>query len=306
MVALYNLFCWLPASIWAFVIAATTALTFLFSARPIWFGATVSVASLTVGVAVSSALPTGYLYYFAGFTVFLVTGPSILLATGLRQGWASHKTILLSMLPVGAVVASYLLNVADISDTWQRTMESMSKATVDWYGESMKVWASTFTAEEVGQVRETIEGFYRFMYRFFPGLVLIWAAAMNIASYFFAGRMLRKEGGFFRDVPSFGLWKAEFAVMAMLAAGLLLWISGLEVLRPLAENSLLVICVVYLVCGLSLAEFYLKRARLHPALRVAFYLMMLISGTVGGIALASMGLIDSHFDFRRVRAQQIG
>jgi len=155
-------------------------------------------------------------------------------------------------------------------------------------------------------LKASIESIFDFFHRFFAGLVICWAAAMNIAAYYFAGMMIRKDGGFCRELRDFVLWKLGVASMVLLAIALLLRVIGIESTVPFADNLLFILGVSYMVAGFAVIEYYLKRKRIHTALRIAFYVALLLSGRIGGFLAALIGLVDSHFDFRRVRAQQIG
>jgi len=147
---------------------------------------------------------------------------------------------------------------------------------------------------------------FDFLYRFTPGLFITLAAAVNIASYFFAGKMIRIEGGFYRTMMEFGLWKAGICHMGLLAVGIVAWMTRIEVLIPLSENLLFLLGIVYMIAGFSVIDYFLKKYRINAALRTAFVVVLILSGWFGGLVAAIAGLVDSHFDFRRVRAQQIG
>jgi uncharacterized protein YybS (DUF2232 family) len=200
----------------------------------------------------------------------------------------------------------YLMNLGGVSAAWKQVLTDMSTSTIEWYSEATNTLKSSLSPKEIDLLKESIRSLFDFLYRFTPGLVICWAAGMNIAAYFFAGMMIRKSGSFYRDMTSFTRWKLGFNSLILLAVGLVMWVIDLDVLQPIAENILFVMGVAYMVAGLSLMEYFLKRRRIHAALRIAFYLMLLLSGWYGGILAAIAGLVDSHFDFRKVRARQIG
>lgn len=306
MVVSYNLFCWLPASIWAFTIAASAGLIFLFAARSVWFGSAIATLSFVAGMIAASQLPTGYGLYFAGFWVVLVFLPAGFMSGSIRRGFSAYKAQVLALLPVSILMMLYLANFGDVATAWKDVLGNMSTLVIDWYREAVRTLPSSLSPEEVNTFKAAVEWVFDFFHRFFAGLIICWAAAMNIAAYYFAGMMIRKESGFCRGLTDFILWKLGVASMILLAIALVFWVIGIESTMPFADNLLFILGVSYMVVGLAVIEYYLKRRRIHAALRIAFYVMLFLSGWIGGLLAAALGLIDSHFDFRRVKAQQIG
>ncbi len=306
MVASYNALCWLPASIWAFAIASSTGLVFLLAVRPLRYGAALMIASMIVGVLTARMLPDGYTYYFVGFTLMLVALPSAIMAAGIRNGISAHRTQLWALLPISILLFLYVMNVYGAATLWREVIDGMSMNTVEWYSEAINSMPGTISAEEAERLKGLVTDLFNFLYRFTPGLLITLAAAVNIASYFFAGKMIRVEGGFYRRMMGFGLWKAGVIHMALLAVGIVTWMTRIEAIIPLSENLLFLLGIVYMVAGFSVIDHYLKKYRIHAALRTAFVVALILSGWFGGLLAAIVGLVDSHFDFRRVRAQQIG
>ncbi len=306
MVVSYNLLCWLPASAWAFAIASSTGLVFLLAARPVRYGATLMIASLIVGVLTARMLPYGYTYYFAGFTIMLVSLPSAIMAYCIRNGISVHRTQVWALVPIIVLLFLYVMDIFGAATIWKEVIDGMSAKTVELYSEAINTMPGTISAEEASQLKSLVTDMFNFLYRFTPGLMLTLAAAINIAAYFFAGKMIRMEGEYFRPILEFGLWKTGITYMALLAIGIILWLTRIEILKPFSENLLFLLGIVYMVAGLSVIDHYLKKYRIHTALRTAFVVALLLSGWLGGLMAALLGLIDSHFDFRRVRAQQIG
>ncbi|MBU1320201.1 MAG: YybS family protein [candidate division Zixibacteria bacterium] len=306
MVVSYNLFCWLPASIWAFTIIASTALVFLFAVRPYWIGSVVAVGCLAAGILTARFMLDGYLYYFIGFASILVILPALLMAIGNRRGLSAYKTQLIAIVPVSIVMVLYLGNIWNAASSWKEILGVMSNMATEWNSQAFAILPSSLSPEEMMHLKESVKSFFDLFYRFSPGLVICWAAAMNIAAYFFAGKMIRKDGGFHREFRGFIFWKIDMINMVLLGAGILIWLIELKSLMPFAENLLFILAVSYMVAGLALIEFYMKRLRIHTGLRIAIYLVLFVSGWIGGLIAVAIGLVDSQFDFRRVRAQQIG
>jgi len=83
---------------------------------------------------------------------------------------------------------------------------------------------------------------------------------------------------------------------------ILLRLVGTEQLKVLADNVILFMGFFYALFGFSVFEYYLKKIKLSLFLRIVFYIAFL----PGVVFAVLMGLFDSYFDFRKVRAKIIG
>jgi hypothetical protein len=305
-IAMYNVLCWIPASFPVIAIAACAGSLFLLASRPIWRGAAVVILSLIVGFLTSQILPGWYQYYFVAFTLMMVTIPAAIMATGIRRGISVYRIQLWALAPVTALVLLFMADALNALTYWKGALDSMREVTIDWFDAAIATSPGTPAPENVSEFRQMLASTFDFVYRFTPALLITWAAVTNVAAYYLACRMIRLKGGFCRQLVAFSLWKASLTHMILLALAMVIRMTAIDLLKPASENLLLVLVILYMVVGLSVVEYYLKRYRIHAALRTAVVIMLVFSGWVGGLLAAAVGLIDSHFDFRRVRAQQIG
>ncbi|MDD4051784.1 MAG: DUF2232 domain-containing protein, partial [candidate division Zixibacteria bacterium] len=72
------------------------------------------------------------------------------------------------------------------------------------------------------------------------------------------------------------------------------------------DNVLLILALAYAVCGLALMEHLLRRLQMPRFVKIVFYVGLLLMQIPGLIIMALVGLFDSYFDFRRVRAHTLG
>jgi len=306
MVALFNLFYWIPPSMWAFTIAASSGLIFLISSRKVYIGAVVILVSLVLLAVSTKILPGTNLYYHSGFALMMLYIPASLMGVGIRNGMSAFRSQLMAIAPFVVLISLYMLDFGGVKTGLGLIIDDMSENVIEWYRAALQTMPQKVTPEEMNLLKSSIQSVFDFFYRFFPGLMLCWAAGMNIMAYFFAGMMIGKDGGFYRQLRDFRHWKAGLVSMIVLAVSLLIWIVDFKPLQHPIENVLFLLGVVYMICGFSVIEYYLRKRRVHTALRVVTYILLILSGWFGGGLAAALGLVDSHFDFRRVKAREIG
>jgi hypothetical protein len=99
----------------------------------------------------------------------------------------------------------------------------------------------------------------------------------------------------------FPLWRLWDELIWGLVAGLALGLVGSGLVEDLALNLVLVLVVLYAVQGLALVRFFVWRLGISRLLELLFYVLLLFTSGLALIALASLGLLDTWFDWRRLR-----
>jgi hypothetical protein len=118
--------------------------------------------------------------------------------------------------------------------------------------------------------------------------------------------LLRLTGQFFPALSSFIYWKMPYNYIYMIGGLIMVRLFGTQSMKIMADNGILFIGFFYAVFGFSVFEYYLKKIRISPFLRVLFYIGFVFLQLPGLILAALVGLFDSYFDFRKVRARIIG
>ncbi len=114
--------------------------------------------------------------------------------------------------------------------------------------------------------------------------------------------LFRVLGRFQPVLIGFSYWKMPYNYIYIVGATILLRLIGNESMRIVADNALLFMGFFYAVFGLSVFEYYLKKIKLSLLFRIIFYIAFL----PGALFAVFVGLFDSYFDFRKVRARIIG
>ena len=104
--------------------------------------------------------------------------------------------------------------------------------------------------------------------------------------------------------PPMREWRLWEQMIWFLVGGVALWLlAGDGVLNTLAVNIVVVALVLYAVQGFSVARYYLWRMQVARTLEFVLYIVAFISGWAG-LILAGVGLMDTWFDWRRLRRSQ--
>ncbi|UCD17018.1 MAG: DUF2232 domain-containing protein [Candidatus Zixiibacteriota bacterium] len=156
--------------------------------------------------------------------------------------------------------------------------------------------------ELVNAVASTIAVVKRLM----PSLMALSGVGQLFIGWICLVLVLKGLGEFSPTFGEFVYWKMPDYYIFLFGLFLLFRLIGTELMRIVSDNFLLFLGFFYALFGFSVFEFYLKRIRLSLLLRVLFYAGLLLLQLPGLILAAAVGLFDSYFDFRKVKARLIG
>lgn len=101
--------------------------------------------------------------------------------------------------------------------------------------------------------------------------------------------------------PRFALWRPWDELIWVLVAALALGLLGSGLLEDLALNVAAVMVSLYATQGLAVIRFFLGRLGIGRLLELLLYILLFFTSGVSLIALAGLGLLDTWFDWRRLR-----
>ncbi|MBN2226836.1 MAG: DUF2232 domain-containing protein [candidate division Zixibacteria bacterium] len=142
--------------------------------------------------------------------------------------------------------------------------------------------------------------------RLMPALMTLSAVGQVFVGWVLLLVMLRRLGEFVPSVRDFIFWKMPDYYVFVTGAIVLFRLLGTDAMKIFADNFILFFGFFYALFGFSVFEFYLKKTRLSLFMRVLFYIGILLLQLPGLILAATVGLFDSYFDFRKVKARLIG
>ncbi len=165
---------------------------------------------------------------------------------------------------------------------------------------SLQLSASlNISSEQLDMIKENLPGIISILTNIFPALFLV-SLIFMVWVNLLAGRSLSRK--FALPFPEFGdlsSWKApEKMVWYLIAAGAMLLIPDART-ELVGGNTLIVILFFYLLAGLAIISFYLKKSHLPAVFRYLLYFLIFAQQIVTLLVIAA-GIFDLWADFRRL------
>lgn len=142
--------------------------------------------------------------------------------------------------------------------------------------------------------------------RLIPSLLALSGVVQLFLGWAILFLVIKWLGEFFPSFGDFVHWKMPSYYIYITGLFIVGRLVGTEIMQIVSDNIILFIGFFYVVFGFSVIEYYLKKIRLSLFLRVLFYTGFIFLQLPGLVLAAMIGVFDSYFDFRRVRARMIG
>ena len=270
-----------------------------------------TVCGNTITAAVASALSVGYCLLFNSTAdiavMFLICGvlPGILLGISYRKALPlSYLTAIPACLfAAGWGYLFYSYKSAFGINMFESAVGEFSRG----FDKSLMLVAQQYgdkiDNEVLTLLSDTMKQAYDFILNMVPCMIIIYSCIMALALVWFSKKTAHAAGC--APVASFS------EIYAPSSVSLLCFICLLGTF--LAKNSmyffmniLAVLMGYYMLCGISLSDFFLKRYVEKPGVRLLLYFILFF---VGGLLLphilftlfAVAGMADTLFDFRKLR-----
>lgn len=170
-------------------------------------------------------------------------------------------------------------------------------------------WIENGLAGTSNQTAESIDLFTKaiaVIKRLSPAILILSAVTQLFIGWVILIIFLKATGEFFPGFVNFYYWKMPDFYLFIIGMAVVIRLIGGELLEVVADNIILFIGFFYAAFGFALFEYYLKKIKLSLFLRVLFYIGFIFLQLPGLILAALVGLFDSYFDFRNVKARMIG
>ena len=99
----------------------------------------------------------------------------------------------------------------------------------------------------------------------------------------------------------FHLWRPWEELIWVLIGALVMCLIGAGLLEDLALNAAMVMLILYAVQGLAMVRYYILRLGIARPLELLFYILLFFTLGLALLVLAGLGLLDTWFDWRRLR-----
>jgi uncharacterized protein YybS (DUF2232 family) len=154
------------------------------------------------------------------------------------------------------------------------------------------------SAEQLAMIKENTGQITRIMTFIFPGLALV-GAAFTVWVNVLAARMLFQIRDLpFPDLGDLAQWKAPERLVWVLIAASGSFFVPLEWMKFTGLNVLIVCFFIYLLQGLSIISFLLKRKGVPTSIRAMLYMLIVLQQYLV-LPLIFFGLFDLWIDFRK-------
>lgn len=154
---------------------------------------------------------------------------------------------------------------------------------------------------ELESLLVSVEPTMRLMIRLSPGILFTMFVGLVMFSYLGATAVNKYFGAVLPKMSPLYLWKAGEIWLLPLGASLLFILLGGEGLKTIGENLLVFFVHFYAFFGICFIDYYFNRINIPAPLRIIIYIIMIVVVFVAVPVLALLGVIDSRFDFRKIR-----
>lgn len=236
-------------------------------------------------------------------TVMLVILPSAIITVCIRANKEPAFAMAMVLVPVLILSIVFFAGLGETGTYFEKIRPTLES---DFRTVAEKVGLGDGNAEIVDEYIDLSMKTMSYMVRFMPAIIMTIFTVLAAVSYKLAEYGFKREGRYLIPFPAFRHWKIKADVLIVFGIGLMMVILGGGIVRDIGENTALFTFILFSFGGLSLIEAMLQKKKATGLLKFMVYFSLVILNIYGAIVLGVMGLIDSHFDFRRLRAIRIG
>lgn len=157
---------------------------------------------------------------------------------------------------------------------------------------------------DIFKLRDTMEDRLNEILVQLPAMLMIMSLIISYTSYFISVLILRKLGYGIVHTPRFSRFKLPNNIL--LGVGIMLMgtfiIRGLKILNyeSITINMTLLISFVFFLQGFAVIDYKLKARKLNLAVRIMIVFLLTVFLPLGTL-ITFLGMLDSIFDFRKIR-----
>lgn len=255
-----------------------------------------------------AAVVISYLLAGSAGLWFVLSGWSLVLFAGAVVGRLSFSGQNQQRIYVAGLLVVLGFAVAQFAPQWKMWMtvgSEMVDDAIDYF--TRQAIALGYGADAIQQDMDLMRRVMKSSLRLIPSVTVLSSVLPFSIGYLAFNYRLDAKSYSGRTIKQFQFWKMPFGVLPILIVTILVRLLGTPVLVLAADNVLAFLGFFYLVTGLALIEYYLRRY-LPTFLRVLFYITFFLSQFAGFYVAAIMlltviflGFFDSFLDWRKVR-----
>jgi uncharacterized protein YybS (DUF2232 family) len=231
--------------------------------------------------------------YFFGFGLMALGA-----AEGMRKGLKAEQIALLGgLLPlivIGTAISFYFIK---LGKNPLAAVEAYLRTNI---AEAAKMYTTMGLTEMAAMVSAIPDRFIHYLVRLMPGIAISASIVQAACCYGMARSIvMRKQGSRFGAQPSFALWFAPDVWVWGLIVALALVVIPHETFRLIGWNISIIFSIVYLVQGIAIVDFYLRKGRVRPFVRGLIIALILALPAI--VFVIALGIVDVWADLRKVR-----
>ena len=162
-----------------------------------------------------------------------------------------------------------------------------------------------FPQESLDLLQERTPQIVEMLLQLLPGLVFVSFGLVVLANVLLLCRRFPEKRAQWISVANLREWNGpEPMVWGLIACGFVLMIPGLEGLRVLGANVLLVIAAFYFAQGLSIIAYFFHKNNVPRFLRAVTYGLIAFE-QIFTVLVVGLGLFDLWGDFRRLKKNNL-
>ncbi len=262
----------------------------------LWFARSLSwlILSTIIAAAIfwSSGDPGHLAYFVIGWLV-----PGMILAMTRRHGWGLTAALAAACLIPVAIVA--LFN--EVLAQYIAAFGSQLQATI-----ASPQFAALYPPDRYQEVVEMVNTWARNAPFYLPGVLLSTFVFFYALGAVLGEALLSRTGIFSYRVPSFILWKLDEWMVLVVGVAVVMVLTTEHVFELIGWNALVFLFMVFSIFGISFIEYHMRIRKFPLPVKVVIYLVLFLTQIIAAVVLPLIALFDAKFDFRKIRAKQLG
>jgi len=245
----------------------------------------------------------GVLFLIHGFNTWMLSFWGIAVIPGAVFG----RTMVVGMSPRRAFITGMMVSVffslvffLAVREPFFESMDAMS-------GWAVSMLGSLDTSEALrADLADNFRNMFELTKRLAPAFLALHGVTLLFLGWLLLKLLLDLLRKFHPGLGGFIYWKMPQVFIYITGLVMLLRMVGPDMMKLAADNALLFVGFFYALFGFAVIEYYLKKVRISLILKILFYIGIVFLQLPGLLMAAIIGLFDSYFDFRKVRAKLIG
>jgi hypothetical protein len=291
---------WMALPVAGYLLEIALAITLIMAAIEGRLWLVLGAAVVGLALAALPAIGPAPMVLFLPMWLKAVLGP-VVLGLLMRAGRVALLSYMAGALVTAAAVLLFYWQGAAVLN---EMMNGLGKMLTTMLDTNMKTQG--YNAETITDVLDKVTGGIALLKRLLPGILILSGLGQLFVGFVVVDLYYTRRDRYFPGFGPFAYWKMPewlvYFLGLILAVRLTMHGPGLAVV----DNVLLILALAYAVCGLALMEHLLRRLQMPRFVKIVFYVGLLLMQIPGLIIMALVGLFDSYFDFRKVRAHTLG